>query len=743
METLLAFCNRVISYSFYALFFLVPLFFTNSTSELFEFNKMWLTFGLTLIIATAWITKMIIQREFRVLKTPLDLSLFIFLLAHLISTVFSLDTRISIWGYYSRFNGGLLSILSYVLLYYAFVSNLGLKETKRVLQISLITGLLVVLWGIPSHFGYDPTCFIFRGSLDVSCWTESFKPTVRIFSTLGQPAWLAAYVALLLPISLAFFLNANIMHFKQKKLLPLFTYGILSLLFYLALLLTDTRAGFIAFWLANGIFWLVVLKKQFLPKKQFIIIFLLLNFSFLLLNFTFRTPISQLNNFNYQAIIQRLSPKPTPLNANQAKQPAPVAGELGGTDSGKIRLYVWEGAIAAWKANPLFGTGVETFAFAYYKYRPAGHNMTSEWDYLYNKAHNEYLNYLTTTGIIGLGSYLAIIGLFIYSTGKSLLFPREKSQPDISKSLQIIIIGLFTGYLTILVSNFFGFSVVITNLYLFLLPAFIFILGGILDPQRVYLLPKTSSLNASNGKTSVSAPQWTVITFLLLFITYLLLLLLRFWSADKSYALGHNLSQAGQYQQGYPFLQDAVTMRPNEPVFSDELALSSAALAYAWAAQKDATQAAQFANQAIRLSDQVILAHPNNIVYWKDRVRVMFTLSQLNTTYSSQALEAIQKARSLAPTDAKIAYNLGVLYGRTGEAKKGIDELNQAIKLKPDYRDAYYALALFYRQMATGNSKFIQDPVYAQKAVQSLNYILTRLNPDDKPAQELLNSWQK
>lgn len=741
METLQAFCNRVISYSFYALFLLVPLFFTNSTSELFEFNKMWLTFGLTLIIATAWIIKMILKREFRVQKTPLDLPLLIFLLANILSTIFSLDTRISIWGYYSRFNGGLLSILSYVFLYYAFVSNLGLKETKRVLQISLITGLLVVLWGIPSHFGYDPTCFIFRGSLDVSCWTEAFKPTVRIFSTLGQPAWLAAYVALLLPISLAFLLNANTMHFKRKKLLPLFTYGILSLLFYLALLLTDTRAGFIAFWLANGIFWLVVLKKQFLPKKQFLLSFLLLNFSFLLLNFTFRTPISQLNNFNYQAVIQRLSPKPTPQIANQAKQPAPVAGELGGTDSGKIRLYVWEGAIDAWKANPLIGTGVETFAFAYYKYRPAGHNMTSEWDYLYNKAHNEYLNYLTTTGIIGLGAYLSLIGLFIFVTGKSLLFSADKSQPEKNKPLLLTITGLFTGYLTILISNFFGFSVVIINLYFFLIPAFVFILGSLLTPEKAFVFPSRKS-DLNKGR-EISPFQWTSIIFLLLTSCFLLLTLLRFWYADKSYALGHNLSQAGQYQQGYPFLQDAVTMRPNEPVFSDELALSSAALAYAWAAQKDATQAAQFANQAIRLSDQVILAHPNNIVYWKDRVRIMFTLSQLNTTYSSQALEAIQKARSLAPTDAKIAYNLGVLYGRTGETKKGIDELNQAIKLKPDYRDAYYALALFYHQMATGNSKFIKDPVYAQKAVQTLNYILTRLNRDDKPAQALLNSWQK
>ena len=42
-----------------------------------------------------------------------------------------------------------------------------------------------------------------------------------------------------------------------------------------------------------------------------------------------------------------------------------------------------------------------------------GHNLTSEWDFLYNKAHNEYLNYLATTGLFGLGSYLLFIGVFL------------------------------------------------------------------------------------------------------------------------------------------------------------------------------------------------------------------------------------------------------------------------------------------------------------------------------------------
>ena len=120
---LLGICNRIIEYSFYALFFLVPLVFWKDTSELFEFNKMWLTFGLTIIIVSCWFVKMVLQKRILLCRTPLDIPIILFLLSQVISTIFSLDTHVSVWGYYSRFNGGLLSIFSYIFLYYAFVSN--------------------------------------------------------------------------------------------------------------------------------------------------------------------------------------------------------------------------------------------------------------------------------------------------------------------------------------------------------------------------------------------------------------------------------------------------------------------------------------------------------------------------------------------------------------------------------------------------------------------------------------------
>ena len=71
-----------------------------------------------------------------------------------------------------------------------------------------------------------------------------------------------------------------------------------------------------------------------------------------------------------------------------------------------------------------------------------------------------------------------------------------------------------------------------------------------------------------------------------------------------------------------------------------------------------------------------------------------------------------------------------MLYGQTGNVDKGIELLKKATVLKPDYRDAWFALGLFYKEKAQN-----------EKATETLEYILTNLNPNDTQAKETLESW--
>ena len=71
--------------------------------------------------------------------------------------------------------------------------------------------------------------------------------------------------------------------------------------------------------------------------------------------------------------------------------------------------------------------------------------------------------------------------------------------------------------------------------------------------------------------------------------------------------------------------------------------------------------------------------------------------------------------------------------------------MQRTVTLKNDYREAYYALALFYRQKALGGdltSKVLKDKVSEQKAVDLMHTILNKMETtDDLKIKETLASW--
>src|SRR3989344_6106095 len=753
-------CNRIIEFSFYAVFLLIPLAIAGDTSELFEFNKMWLAFSLGIIIAVSWIIKSIVKKEFRIQKTPLDVPILLFFLSQLLSTIFSWDRHVSIWGYYSRFNGGLLSIILYIFFYYAFVSNIinkddGIFKTpteavKRFLNLSIITGAIVSLWGIPSHFGYDPTCLVFRGNLDVSCWAADFQPRIRIFSTLGQPDWLAAYLSILLPVSIALFLENFNLKEKLKLNRTAIFYFAASLLFYVDLLYARSRSAIIAVGISLSLLFITFF---YLKRKEFKII----NFAapiiiVLLITFFIGLPFSFLSKFSYSEVKNRISPPPPAKTQTKTEKPAPAhVGELGGTDSGKIRLLVWKGAIEAWKNNPIFGTGVETFAFAYYKYKSPAHNLTSEWNFLYNKAHNEFLNYLTTTGTFGTLAYLFMMGWFLYLSTKKLLTKiRKKEHENL-----LLPLSLIAGYIAILITNFFGFSVVIVNIYLFIIPAFVLVLENMINHEREFFLfrnsqPRLTPIESGLNRGQLSSFQWmgAIVTVVIGF--YFLFTLLSYWNADKAYAYGSNLDRVGLYQDAYSYLHKAVLKRGNEPVFRDETAINDAVLATQLLSQKNvqnatdsATTASTLIKEAITTSNDLVSSYPNNFVFWKTRIRIFYTLAQIDAQFLPSALEAVRKAAQLSPNDASIVYNLGVIEGQSGNLDKAIEALERDVALKPDYKDAHYALGLFYNQKAVDKNGNVINREFLDKAIGQMKYILTYISSSDTGALDALKTLEK
>lgn len=678
MERISRLADRTIQICFLLLAILVPLILTPINYELFEYNKMMLTYGITAVITAAWVSKMIAQKRFFVARTPFDIPIGLFVLSQFISTLFSMDPIVSWFGYYSRFNGGMLSILCYTLLFYAYVSNIPKEFAKKLLFSVLGSATVVSIYGVLQHYG-----------IDKHIWVQDVQS--RVFSTLGQPNWLAAYLVTLLPLTFAAMLNFQFEIFNLKTLKFPFKFQIviwyvLSLLFFVTLLFTRSRSGLAALVVVDILFWLTLFLEK-ISWKTFRIPFIMCHIAFAICLFLFGTGIPKIDNFiqNNQSVLQTTLPAPT----------GPVL-ESGGTESGIIRKYVWQGAINAWKATPkniLIGTGTETFAFAFYQYKPIGHNNTSEWDFLYNKAHNEYLNFLATTGIFGLGTYLFLIGSICFWFIKIIQSTNNPINKSTNKNYQFIPAAIFAGWTSLLITNFFGFSVVVTQLLFFLLPAAAYVI----QMKNSDLPAGKAGLKNKNFKLYDKTQRVLLVLILILSIISLVVFTL-IWYADKTFATGYRLSRAGQYTKAYLPLRDSVRLNSFIPLYHDEYAVVLSSLALSAFESQDATLAGTLAVYSLTENDNALRLSPQNVNFWKSRTKIFYALAAIDASYLPQAIEALLKAQTLSPNDPKIVYNLAILYGKLGDTDKAVTNLLEAKRLKPNYKDAYYALFIFYKE---------------------------------------------
>lgn len=703
---------RIITICYYLLFFATPLLFTSINHELFEYNKMMFTYLLTVIITGSWIVRMITNRRLIIRRSVLDIPILLFLGANFASTLFSIDTHTSWWGYYTRSNGGLMSILSYSLLYFGLVANFENHQIIKFLKAALWGGLVVSLYAIPEHFGVSPSCVILYSQFDANCWVQDVQ--ARVFATLGQPNWLAAYLGMLI-FPAGYFLE------KAENIWGKLLYGTIVLSMYTAFTFTYSRGATLG--LMTGLMVFVVLGwgplfvklfkgKPFAPKGILVTLIALVNprspasldrttfrmrgiFVAIIISVTliYGSALISFRLFNFGPGANRPGLSSTLNTASIGTQL-----ENGGTDSGVIRLIVWGGAIDVWKKYPVFGSGVETFAYSYYGSRSVAHNMVSEWDFLYNKAHNEYLNYLANTGIVGFVSYVLLIGTFLVWGIKEWLVAIKAKKDESDRPLWLA--AIMAAYVSYLVQNFFGFSVVVIATYFYLFPAIALVSMGQTKDLGIrsgwlYRVSQSVSRMLSKRRKLGKIVRIVSISAVVIMSVNYCLLVARLWYADTLYAKGSNLTDVGRPLLGYDKLLMASVFNPDEPLYRIDLGYAAAASAAALlgdSASDSAELVGKLVKIAVAETDQVLAEYPNNVSNYRSAVRTYYELSSIDPKYINQVLATFDHAISLAPTDPKLYFNKGLIQHQIGD-KEAVKTIEQAINLKPNYRDAYISLA--------------------------------------------------
>lgn len=645
--------SKIIIFCYLLLLFFTPIIFTSFNSELFELPKTYFVLVLTIIIFFLHLINHLQNNVPLFRRSFMDIPFILFLLSQVISTITSIDPHTSFFGYYSRMNGGLLSTLSYLTLYWVLNVYLTDSLINKLIHTALISGLIVSIYGILEHFG-----------IDKHLWVQDVQN--RVFSTLGQPNWLAAYLCILIPFSVSKFLNS-------KTRLHIFFYSLLSTLYFLCLLFTKSKSGILAAIISLGSYLLIAtLNKVKRPKAISLILV------FILFSITITNPVKD-----------QIFP---PTSQNQATPP-PITADTNITASEDIRKIVWQGAIDLWKRFPILGTGVETFAYSYYWTRPASHNLTSEWDFLYNKAHNEYLNYLATSGALGLSIYLLIIFIVIKKLIKNLKIKNE-------------IPAILASFLSILITNFAGFSVVISSVFFFLLPSLI-------ESRSEISIPTPPQ------KENFFAIPLAILS--LLICGYFLNTIVTSYLADISYAHSENIDTDRDPQSARDYISAAIKFRPSEPLYHSKLSTIAAKIATA-----DKTKRDEYIKIAVTASDRSVDISPSNLNFWKERAQMYLYLSTIDSEYFSNAVESLISGTRLAPTDAKLFYLLGRFYQSANQNQQALLYFQKAVDLKANYDHAYFDMGKIQfnqKDYQKAKESFISTIKIAPKNIEAQNYL--------------------
>jgi O-antigen ligase len=379
----------------------------------------------------------------------------------------------------------------------------------------------------------------------------------------------------------------------------------LSVLFYIALIFTNSKSAFL------GAVAVMIIMAYFFRKQKKV-----------LLKFFIPTIVATL--LLGTQWIQNISPANTTL---------------------------WQAAIKIVTARPLIGTGPDTFGQSYFWVRPKAHNQIPDWDLIYNKPNNQYLQVATGSGILGLTTYIAIIASVIY------VFKKIKKD-----KLSILI---FSGWIGVIVANFFSSVSSTSQLTFYLFPAMLIAQGL---PQK-------------EGK-HLKKRFVTLIFGLIALAVFFLVILGASLMADVYYTHGRKLNSQSKPNEAISYLQKAINLSPHNSLFWEETALAHEQII----SDNNMKAANEYSKSAVLLS-------PYNTNLLKSRAGILTKIAKAEPSYNKELEEVLMRLMLLAPTDPSVYLMSGIYYANINNPTLAYELLNKALNLKSDYTRARIALA--------------------------------------------------
>ncbi len=364
----------------------VPLLFTIALQDSFALPKVT---ALQIIVVVGLVLLAVRLAVSGISKTafvgPLDIAVLALVLFNIAAFAFSIDPRQSLNGEYLQYQG-LLSILLYVGFFY--LARTSLRDERRLAL--LFTGIaaggtVVAAYALVQKAGFDPI------------W--SYTPEGRVFSTIGQPNALAAYLVLAIPVS------ASLLPRTQSLVRGVILLAIGMMV--AALAFTLSRGGYAGFVVAASIMLIPLIRSLRLSP---------------------RTVLYALIPCLAVAVVVASLVQPVRDTATQVWSRAVSSTDL---EDSSVRMHLDMWAVGAHISldNPVLGAGQETYPELFPRYRDAvlePSRASAFMPFRPESPHNVYLAIAAGVGIPALAAYVAVLAGFFYLAVRALKATRSK-----------------------------------------------------------------------------------------------------------------------------------------------------------------------------------------------------------------------------------------------------------------------------------------------------------------------------
>jgi tetratricopeptide (TPR) repeat protein len=359
----------------------------------------------------------------------------------------------------------------------------------------------------------------------------------------------------------------------------------------------------------------------------------------------------------------------------------------------------WSIAVDIFKnwSTALLGTGPETFATTFTRLRPLRLNYLPVWNLRYSNSTNEILTILTTTGLLGLVSFITSFTRTISNSQKSLTSDPTHKSPltvftQISLISSFIILFLVPVSPTFLATSFILLAITSINLKL----------ANHEQTQDIVI-----NLVAAPKKTSSQTNTAnTILPWVYASLNFIIIGLFWFF-AGRMYQAAVLTKKAintlnTEAVASYNYQSQAYNLDPTNPTYRINFSQTSLALANSLAQRQDLSDQdkkdlAQLVEQAIREAKNATTLDPVNVFAWENLANLYRQLLNFAEGASDWTIASYSQAISLDPTNPALRLDIGGVLLSLKDYDNAVKFFEQAIERKSDWANAHYNLSSAYK----------------------------------------------